>query len=170
MFAGLDNAGSDDSCPDCGAIVRGGRAGCQALFDELNAQALSDPRYAAVRDLAFDAYCMQHLERYCRSAKSYAAHLSRLCCGLEYDGDPVIYAAVQKWLNGKRELTKPDVLSDLGRITVVDARAASSAEDYRRLVREWAESVWRAYSAQHEIARAWIKAALDNSSIDYERK
>jgi Family of unknown function (DUF5946) len=160
MFAGLDNAGSDDRCPDCGAIVRGGRAGCQALFDELNAQALTDSRYAAVRDLAFDAYCMQHPDRYCRSAKSYAAHLTRLCCGIEYNGDPAIYAAIQKWLNGKRELTKPDVLSNRGRITVVDVRAARDAEEHKRLVREWAESVWRAYSTQHDLARAWIRAAL----------
>ncbi len=154
---------TEDRCPDCGTVVTGGRAGCQALFDELNAQALTDQQYAVVRDLAFDAYCMQHLERYCRSAKSYAAHLTRLCCGLEYDGDPAIYAAIQKWLNGKRELTKPEALRDLGRMTVVNVRAARNAEEHRRLVREWAESVWHAYATQHEIARAWIRDALAHS-------
>lgn len=158
---------NEDRCPDCGAAVSGGRAGCQALFDELNAQALADPCYAAVRNLAFDAYCMQHLERYCRSAKSYAAHLTRLCCGLEYGGNSKIYAAIQKWLNGNRELTKPDVLSDRGRTTIADVRAARRAEDHKRLVHEWAESVWQAYSTQHDIARAWIRTAL-GSSVGHE--
>ncbi len=148
--------------------MSGGRAGCQTLFDELNAQALADARYAAVRDLAFDAYCMQHLDRYCRSAKSYAAHLTRLCCGIEHAGNPAVYAAIQKWLNGTRELVKPNVLSERGRMTVVDARAARNADEHRRLVREWAESVWRAYAAQHGIARAWIQDALGGSSVDHE--
>ncbi|GAC1654933.1 MAG: hypothetical protein NVS4B8_30120 [Herpetosiphon sp.] len=49
--------------------------------------AFDDLRYAAVRNCAFDAYCMQHIEPYCHSAKSYAAHLTRLCCGIEYGGD-----------------------------------------------------------------------------------
>ena len=161
---------NEDQCPDCGAAVSGGRAGCQALFDELNARALSDSRYAAVRDLAFDAYCMQHLERYCRSTKSYAAHLPRLCCGLEYDGTPAVYAAIQKWLNGSRDLVKPDVLSDRGRMTVVNVSAARDIEEYKQLVREWAESVWRAYSTQHDIVRAWIRAALGSSLVDHEHR
>lgn len=70
--------------------MRGGWEACQALFDELALLAYSDPGYAAVHSLAFDAYCMQHPQRYCVSTKSYAAHLARLCCGLEYEGDPDI--------------------------------------------------------------------------------
>ncbi len=169
MLTDLDHVGIDDRCPDCGASVRGGRAGCQVLFDELNAQALTDQRYALVRDLAFDAYCMQHLDCYCRSSKSYVAHLTRLCCGVEYNGDAAVYAAIQKWLNGNRELTKPDILRDLGRMTVVDIRAARNVEEHKRRVREWAESVWQAYSAQQDIARAWIKAALGNSLVEHDR-
>ena len=152
----------DDQCPDCGALVVGGRAGCQAQFDALDAQAFTDSRYAAVRDLAFDAYCIQHPDRYCRSAKSYAAHLTRLCCGIEYNGDPAVYAAIQKWLNGNRTLTKPKVLNERGRMTVIDVRAARDAEEHKRLVHEWAESVWQAYSMQHAIAHAWIRAALSH--------
>jgi predicted amidophosphoribosyltransferase len=91
--------------------VVGGRDGCQAVFDELTARAYADVAYASVRDLAFDAYCMQHLDSYCRSAKSYAAHLTRLCCGLEYQGDPKVYEAIQKWLNGAVKIEKPPVLA-----------------------------------------------------------
>ena len=150
----------ENYCPDCGAPVAGGREGCQALFDELSARAYGDLRYAAVQPLAFDTYCMQHVQRYCRSAKSYAAHLTRLCCGLEYGGDPEVYAAIQKWLNGPSALQKPPVLSHLGDMTVMGVRAAGDVDEYKQCVREWAMNVWGAYASQHEIARTWIKAAL----------
>jgi hypothetical protein len=151
---------STEICPACGAAVSGGREGCQALFDELTAHAYADLAYASVRDLAFDTYCMQHLETYCRSAKSYAAHLTRLCCGLEYDGDLRIYEAIQHWLNGVAKIEKPQVLSQLGSMTAVDVRAAPNAEEHICLVRAWAANVWKAYRSQHGLAHKWIKAAL----------
>jgi hypothetical protein len=149
-----------EKCPACGAAAAGGRDGCQAVFDELTVHAYADLAYASVRDLAFDAYCMQHLESYCRSAKSYAAHLMRLCCGLEYEGNPQSYEAIQQWLSGAAKIEKPQVLSRLGSMTVVDVRNAPNAEDHTRLVRAWAANVWEAYRSQHDLARSWIKAAL----------
>jgi hypothetical protein len=147
-------------CPDCGAQVTGGQEGCQALFDEFFSPARGNLVYAGVRELAFDAYCMQHLERYCRSAKSYAAHLTRLCYGLEYQGQPRVYAAIQKWLNGSVPLQKPDLLPFLGKMTVADIRAAETVDGRLKLVRAWAESVWEAYESQHGLARNWLAAAL----------
>ncbi|MFQ5595634.1 MAG: DUF5946 family protein [Anaerolineae bacterium] len=155
------------SCPDCGAPASGGRAGCQALFDELAAQAFTDLRYAPVYMLAFDTYCMQHPNTYCRSAKSYAAHLTRLCCGLEHTGSPEIYAAIQRWLSGTVDIEKPATLSHRGSMTVADMRAARNVEDHKRLVRDWARSVWEAYAPQHEIARNWIEAALLPTSYSH---
>jgi hypothetical protein len=151
---------SAEKCPACGAIVAGGRDGCQAVFDELTARTYADLAYASVRDLAFDTYCMQHLESYCRSAKSYAAHLTRLCCGLDYGGDPAVYEAIQKWLNGAARIEKPRVLSQLGSLTVMDVQAVSNAEAHIRLVRAWAANVWETYRSQHELAHSWIRAAL----------
>ena len=72
------------------------RTGCQALYDALAVPGAGALGLIARRDLAFDAYCMQHPETYCRSAKSYAAHLTRLCCGLEFGGDPRVYRAIQR--------------------------------------------------------------------------
>ncbi|MBI5030262.1 MAG: hypothetical protein HZB51_07030 [Chloroflexi bacterium] len=152
---------TDDRCPDCGARVESGREGCQALMDQMRAQSFSDLRYASVIDLAFDAYCMQHVDKYCRSAKSYAAHLTRLCCGIEYAGDPNVYAAIQKWLNGKVALEKPSLLTNLGSMTIADVQDAATIEEHIKRVRAWAENVWAAYAVQHEIARAWVKAALE---------
>ena len=45
-------------------------------------------------------------------------------------------------------------------MTVVDVRDAPDAEEHIRLVRAWAANVWEAYRTQHDLARAWIKAAL----------
>ena len=151
---------STEVCFACGAVVDGGRDGCQALFDELTAHAYADFAYATVRDLAFDTYCMQHLDTYCRSAKSYAAHLMRLCCGLDYAGDPRVYEAIQHWLNGAAKIEKPQVLSHVGTMPAVDVRQVQTAEEHARLVRAWAANVWEAYRAQHDLAHEWIEAAL----------
>ena len=164
------HATSQDECPECGASILGGRAGCQALWDKISARAYGDSDYAATRDLAFDTYCMQHLERYCRSAKSYAAHLTRLCCGLEYGGDPKIYAALQKWLNGTVAVEKPAAPSHRGRMSIADLRAADHAEEHTRLVHDWAQSVWAAYKVQHDIARTWIRAALSAQEMEKTKR
>ncbi|HMA33097.1 MAG TPA: DUF5946 family protein [Chloroflexia bacterium] len=153
-------AAADPRCPECGGAVRGGQAGCQALFEGLGAQAYSDLRLAAVHRLAVDTYCLQHIEPYCHSAKSYAAHLTGLCCGLEYGGQPTVYAAIQRWLNGPRRLEKPPVLWDRGPLTLVDVCAAGPGDAQPQRVREWASTVWAAYATQHDLARAWIAAAL----------
>lgn len=152
-----------DRCPDCGASVAGGREGCQALWDEVAAKAYGDFQYPGVHDLAFDTYCLQHPETYCRSAKSYAAHLTRLCCGLEYDGNRETYAAIQQWLNGAVSIEKPERLLALGQLTIAEVRAARTGEDHQKLVQVWAGNVWEAYAGQQDIARTWIRAALENS-------
>jgi hypothetical protein len=150
---------SEDRCPDCGAAA-GGRAGCQALWDEIAARAYTDLAYAATRDLAFDAYCMQHPGTYCVSAKSYAAHLTRLCCGVEYGGDPQVYAAINRWLNGRVALEKPEVLRERGSLTVASLQGARDADEHRQLVQAWAKDVWEAYSSQHDLARGWVRSVL----------
>jgi hypothetical protein len=126
----------------------------------MSARAYSDLEYAAAHDLAFDAYCMQHPEQYCRSAKSYVAHLARLCCGLEYGGDPKVYAAIRQSLDGTPALEKPPVPSYRGKMTVADLAVARNGEEHIQLVRQWAQSVWEAYTAQHAMAHSWIRAAL----------
>ena len=137
-----------------------GREACQALWDEISLRAYSDPAYARSHNLGFDAYCMQH-PRYTRSAKSYVAHLTRLCCGLEYTGEPKVYAAIRSWLDGKIVLDKPAYPQSTGSLTVANLKAAQSVEEFHRQVWIWAENVWAAYASQHELARTWILKALD---------
>lgn len=139
--------------------MAGGRDGCQALYNELAMPGVGALALSARRDLAFDTYCMQHPDTYCRSAKSYAAHLTRLCCGLEYGGDQQVYRAIQRWLNGTVPLQKPTVLSARGQMTVADLHGASRPQEMGRMALAWAENVWQAYTSQQALARNWIRSA-----------
>jgi hypothetical protein len=47
------------------------------------------------------------------------------------------------------------------KLTVADLRAARDAEEYTEMVHAWADSVWQAYAAEHELARVWIEEALN---------
>jgi hypothetical protein len=153
---------TQDRCPSCGAAVAGGRAGCQSLFDELSAAAYNDVRRASMHQLLVDAYSMQHPEEYGRSGKSYAAHLMRLCCGVELKADPATYESIRRWLDGGRTIAKPALLTVRGAVTVADvARVADDA--YAAAVRDWARVVWTAYSDQHALAREWVDSALGRS-------
>src|SRR5258706_8867400 len=139
-------ANSDKHCPECGAPFQGGRAGCESLFDGFRFQALGNPRIGAVHRLALDTYCMQHVETYCRSSKSYVAHLTGLCCGIERHGDTAGYAAIQRSLNGNIALEKPPPLSQRGAITIVDVVAVQDVEEEIKSVHEWGNPVWGGYS------------------------
>ncbi len=103
-----------DRCPECGGKVAGGRGGCQELFDEIGFMMGGDLRIAAVHRLALDSYCMQHVESYCASAKSYAAHLVGLSWGIAHVDDPAPVAPVLRVLNRSAPLIKPPVLTDRG--------------------------------------------------------
>ncbi|HEV2489479.1 MAG TPA: DUF5946 family protein [Candidatus Acidoferrales bacterium] len=152
------------TCPSCGAPVAGGSAGCQALFNQISARSYENPGYAAAHELLVDAYCLQHPEPYCHSAKSFAAHLTRMCCGIERDGDRKIYRAIHIWLSGPAKIEKPEVLASRGELTIAHVAAAHSVEEHQKFVREWAESVWQAYSPQHTLARKWLDAALGHKA------
>lgn len=142
-------------CPDCGAIIPEGLEDCQAIWYELSI-------IAQLPEVAFDAYCMQHLDRYCRSAKSYAAHLTRLCAGIEFKTDPRCYPAIQFWLDGPSPVKKPALLTFLGDMTIAAVYAAP-ATDRARFAHLWAENVWAAYRTQHDLARSWIHQALKHT-------
>lgn len=154
------NLPTEPRCPECGGPVAGGRAGCQALWDELMARAMTDLRYQAVYRLAFDTYCMQHVDTYGVSAKSYAAHLMGLCCGVEHDGRAAVYDVIHRSLNGRAGLERPASPRARGSITLMTVAAAPDPEEHARRVHAWAENVWSAYAPQHDLARALLSAAL----------
>ena len=145
-------------CPSCGAAL-GGREGCQAAFDALTAAAWSSPAHGAVHNLVVDAYAMQHPEEYGRSAKSYAAHLCGLCCSIEHPGDSQLYWSIARWLDGAREVVKPQLLRSRGDRTIADVATICDDAGFVDAVRAWARRVWDAYASQQPQAREWLALA-----------
>ena len=150
-----------ERCEGCGGVVDGRAEGCREVFDQLVGRDFSDPLFFHHHRLAVDAYCLQHPEAYCQTAKSFAAHLVGLQMILESGASSATGdASLQRWLNGSRNLTRPQPPSFRGRLTVFDVAAISDPREYGTATRKWAESTWIAYESLHDIARDWAKEAL----------
>ena len=120
-----------------------------------------DLKLAAIHRLVVDTYCMQHVDPYCVSPKSYAAHLVGLCCGVEHSGNQALYDIIHRWLNGSPKLTKPDVLAFRGAISLPQILTVQPIEAQVKYAHDWAACVWDAYTSQHDIAHAWVKLAFE---------
>lgn len=150
---------TNEICPDCGNPA-GGRDGCLAMFEEVIAREFSDYRWGGAHRLTVDVYGLQHPEPYLHSAKSFAAHLTGVGLALEHDNAALSNQAMQRWLNGSRELTKPArLVTERASLTVAYVHAAATAEEHVTRVREWATEVWRTWASYHPLAQEWISSA-----------
>ena len=156
----------DSRCTECGAQVPAEFTSCDEFFisllTPLGLRGMESPEATALFRLFVDTFAMQHPQRSCKSAKSYAAHFTGLCCGVEYNGAQSLYAALQRWLNGPAEaigITRPTEPDDRGALTIRYVYDAQTEAEFAARVHEWAREVWEAYSSQHEIARNWIRKA-----------
>jgi len=160
-----DAAEMIEPCSGCGLAVPDGTRGCDAILHELSARDFEDLRYFRVHRLMIDAYCLQHPDRYCRSAKSLAAHLVSLCLILEHGADAATGSpCLQRLLDGAPQLERPAVPAFRGALTIADVRDADNPDAYAQAVRSWAEAVWRAYAALHPFAHDWAERTLRASS------
>jgi hypothetical protein len=149
----------NSTCVECSAHVPAEFQSCDAFLGAV----LTDLNSAPPR-LLIDTCAMQHPGRACKSAKSYAAHFTGLCCGVEYAGSAKVYTAIQKWLDGPAErigLSRPQEPEYRGRLTLRHVYGIEARASFELRLREWANAVWDAYASQHEIARQWISNALD---------
>jgi hypothetical protein len=104
---------------------------------------------------------MQHPDRYGRSAKSFAAHLTGLCAWLENEERaPSVNAAVQRWLSGPSPIVKPPLPTGYGELTIRDLVDAVDPVRYGDALRRWARATWDAYASLHPIARTWVATAV----------
>ena len=83
-------------------------------YDEVLAREFSDPLYFGGHRTTVDCYALQHPEGYCASFKSFAAHLTGLCCAVEFGKDRAIHVG----LNGRRDETRPRFVDQRGAITI----------------------------------------------------
>lgn len=148
------------ACPSCGALPREGFDSCQAMWDELLAKSFSEFAFARFHRQIVDAYSLQHPDPYCKSARSYAAHLTGLCCHVEHEANPRVNQTIQRWLSGRPALEKPAVPEARGQLTLAHVLPASSPSDTAARLDEWFNEVWSAYSEHHETARSWIGLAM----------
>jgi len=150
-----------DACGGCGLDIVGGEAACQALFDAFRVRETAElaPSYASTR-LTVDVYCLQHPDRYCVSAKSLAALLTGLAWAIERGGSDAGLRALQRWLNGRVDITKPQVPGFRGTVTIGDLRDVNDRGSYLRAVDGWPRSTWDAYAPLHATARLWIDLAI----------
>ena len=147
-------------CAGCGLTVAGGTDGCQRLFESIGLREYEDMRFARHHRIVVDVYAMQHPERYGRSAKSFAAHLTGLCAWIANEGDAQsINTAVQRWLSGPSPIERPALPASYGAVTIRDLVAAHEPVAYGTALRRWAGSTWDAYAALQTTARQWIALA-----------
>jgi hypothetical protein len=150
----------NDACSSCGLAAAGGMEGCQRLFESIGLREYEDMRFARYHRIVVDVYALQHPDRYGRSAKSFAAHLTGLCAWLEDEASAQsVNASVQRWLSGPSPVARPPLPASYGAVTI---RALIDAQDpvaYGAALREWAYSTWNAYGSLHPTAKGWIVEA-----------
>jgi hypothetical protein len=150
----------DDICEDCGAVVAEGKVGCLKIFEEIIAREFSDVRYGRIHRLTVDAYSLQHPDKYMRSGKSFAAHLTGMSAALEGEAALATNQAVQKWLSMNPQVEKPaNIPERRGGLNITYIRSAADADEHVKCVREWARDVWDSWSEHHDLAKRLIGEA-----------
>lgn len=167
-----DLAAITEPCPGCGARYLpqvldethpyiGASPACWATFGEVLAREFGDLTFGRIHRQTVDVYAVQHPGADGgRQRQSVAVHLIGICHwlehGLEFDR---LNAITQRLADEDRAwpwLTPPDAYP----MTVGELLAARTGPEHVRLVREWAETSWEAWSAHHDIVRAWAAEAL----------
>lgn len=148
---------SQTRCLCCQADVVGSVAGCLESFQAamLNPIVQSNLNGSCL----FDAYCLQHPEIYCVSAKSYAVHLAFMVCWMEFKEPQQQRPVLQRGMNGVFALEKAPLLEFRGEFSHLHWQQADTATILIR-ADEWLQSVWAAYAPLHSQARAYAQLFL----------
>jgi Family of unknown function (DUF5946) len=158
--AGSARAAVSEACASCGLVIAGGTDGCQRLFESIGLREYEDMRLGRYHRTVVDVYAMQHPDRYGRSAKSFAAHLTGLCAWIEDEGTAQsVNALVQRWLSGPSPIQKPAVPPRYGAVTIRELVDAEDLVRYGEALRRWANATWDAYASLQVTAREWIATA-----------
>lgn len=146
-------------CSECGAAI-GGEAECQTAFGRLRVEGPGRLIAYPVSRLVVDCYCLQHPAKYCKSAKSLAAHLVGLLVGLEFGGKAPVHEAVRRWLDSPSSLTKPEIPGFRGAVTILDIQGSTDEQAFVDHAHLWARTAWDSYGLLQSIARSWLNSAL----------
>lgn len=99
-----------------------------------------------------DAYAVQHPGGV-HPDKSIDIHLVTLMLGLE--GEIDLSAIRQRMADAVAEWPHFIPPATLGPVTVLDVAAVAGSAEHAATSASWAESVWAAWSEQHDAIRRW---------------
>ena len=168
----MDDTNGYERCPDCSAAFApvvgvthaylGGSPACWSAFNDVMAREFQDADYFTIHRFTVDAYTTQHpgdqSDR--RAAQSVNIHLTALCALIEQDREityiPRLLKSLANNYKGLFEPLRPPA-PDRYALTVKDVLAAENAQQHCKIVRDWAETVWRAWEPHHHVARAHIE-------------
>lgn len=160
---------TETKCLECGgrfAAIEGpthrylgSSPGCWACYGEVLSCEYSDLRYHRVHRLTVDAYSIQHPgQPSLQTIRSVALHAISLCAMIEDGLDQQQATRVIQRATNNRDrfewLTPP---ASMGSLTVADVHLAGDADEHARLVWQWAESAWSAWSEHHATIRGWLR-------------
>ena len=169
VFPSMGARGRSLPCIGCGAVVPdvdgpthrylGASPGCWAVYGDVLEKEYADyQRFAPVHRLTVDAYAAQHPGTPSPQAVgSVGVHLIRLHLQLEHGlpHDRANAAMLHISSRLKKDFCWLDPPASLGELTVLHVRDASDSDDHGERVREWAASVWEAWSPHHGTVRLW---------------
>ena len=132
---------------------------CWAIYTEVLSREYADRQlFAKVHRLTVDSYAVQHPGRMsAQSIQSVAVHLISLCAVIDAGASnewatKVIGEAVR----AKGRFTWLQPPKSRGAITATDVWRTNDPKEHEKIVREWAASVWAAWSDHHDTVRVWL--------------
>ncbi|NTV31489.1 hypothetical protein HGA91_05950 [candidate division WWE3 bacterium] len=151
------NRGPSSRCPECGARISGGLAGCEAMYHEVVKREFAESTYFVVHNLTESAYTLQHPHEHMYTPRLFAAGLCKFTWLMEYRADAIIGESLKQWLSFERpyELITPP--SFRGGLTIVEVYNAPNAPNHVKRVKRWAAEVWDAYAAYQGLGITWIE-------------
>ena len=135
---------------------------CWAVYSEtLGAEYSHAVIYGQVHQLTVDAYAVQHAGG-AHPNKSVGIHLAGLHLTIERGLKPsLVPPYLQRLAESVESWPHFDPPQTAWRLTVLDvALVADELESHTRLVREWSNDVWRAWSAHHAAIAALVAQHL----------
>lgn len=141
----------------------GSSPGCWAVFGQVLAREYGDLRYHEVHRLTVDTYALQHPGQPSQQTiRSVALHGISLCAIFELKASFEEATRVIQQATRDRErfewLTPP---SSTGGLTVLHVARTTNLPDHKQAVRNWAASVWEAWSSHHTTFRRWLEESWD---------
>ena len=159
-------------CPDCKADFPksdgpahrylGASPACWAAYSEVLAKEYSEPAWFANHRFTVDAYALQHPGQDSpQSRQSVNLHFLALTLMFKYMSSPTETLNAMKQLSA-RSKSHPEIFDwltpprNLGLVTVKDIMPISDLEQHLQAVKNWAETVWKAWGEHHDYVDALI--------------